>query len=60
MTSIDVPTGVVKPTCVSPRSALGTNSVPISGTSAKLPKNVTAAMIAVASRCFSAQPSIAA
>ena len=55
--SSDEPTGVWKLTCVSEKSALGTNSVPSKGNRAMLLANTTSAMPMVASLCLSDQRS---
>ncbi|MCY1549878.1 hypothetical protein D9M68_860800 [compost metagenome] len=52
------PTGVWKESEVSEKSALGTNSVPSSGTMNRLPTKMASARPSVASLCFSDQRSV--
>ncbi len=55
--SMDEPTGVLKLTVVSEKSALGTNSVPSSGTRKMLATKMASAAASVAILWRSAQPS---
>jgi len=57
--SSDEPTGVWKLTVVSEKSALGTNSVPSSGTIRTLPTKTAIAKASVASLCRSDQRKMA-
>ena len=56
--SSDEPTGVWNVSEVSEKSALGTNSVPSSGSMNRLPTKVASARPSVASLCFSDQRSV--